>query len=208
MHLASTLSVLADSNLNCYYLAKYFCGGRIARFGPRWASLRDNSSPSANMPTSFFTGSLGVLEKLARLPDSFVFSSKNIYRELLKELSSPPILPRFWSPFLRPSLDMAKHWSLVHDSIMENFENDLSWLITLKAVKVRESLRNQGYINSDLCATCPRREIIDHCFLNCTREKFFWGFFYSSTFIAFGSVHIFCSDLCVCVFLSFPPLRC
>ena len=50
----------------------------------------------------------------------------NIYRELLKELSSPPILPQYWSPFLRPTLDMAVHWSLVRDSLTENFKSDLS----------------------------------------------------------------------------------
>ena len=99
LRLASTLPVLPDLSPNCFYLAKYFCGSWIACLGSRWATLRDNSSPSASMPTSFYTGSLGVLEKLARLPDSFVFSSKNIYPELLKELPSPPILPRYQSPF-------------------------------------------------------------------------------------------------------------
>jgi len=66
---------------------------------------------------------------------------------------------------------MGEHWSLVRDSLTENFKSDLSWLITLKAVKVRESLRNWGYISSDNCASCPRRETIDHCFLNCSRVK-------------------------------------
>ena len=177
LRLVSTLSILTDSSSNCFYLAKYFCGARLARLNPRWAGLRDISSPSASSPTSFYTGSLGVLEKLVHLPASFVFSSKNIYRELLKELTSPPILPRYWSPFLRPSLDMAEHWSLVRDSLTENFKNDLVWLITLKAVKVRESLRCWGYISSAVCAVCPRRETIDHCFLNCARAKAVWAFF-------------------------------
>lgn len=177
LRLASTLAVLEDPVPNCFFLAKYFCGSRLARFGSKWACLRDNSSPSASLPTLFYSGSLSSLEKLARLPSSFVFSSKNIYRELLKELSSPPILPRFWSPFLRPAPDMEEHWALVRDSRTENFKNDLSWLITLKAVKVRESLRNWGYIASDKCASCPRRETIDHCFLNCSRVKLVWAFF-------------------------------
>ena len=91
------LSVVDDFVPNCFYLAKYFCGGRLARFGSRWANLRDNSLPSASLPTSFYAGSLSTLEKLAHLPTSFVFTSKNVYRKLLKESSSPPILPRFWS---------------------------------------------------------------------------------------------------------------
>ena len=177
LRLALCLSVLDDRTPNCFYLARYFCGGRLARFGSRWASLRDISSPNATSPTLFYTGSISTLEKLARLPTSFVFLSKNVYRELLKELSSPPILPRFWSPLLRPPLDMEEHWALVRDSRTENFKSDLSWLITLKAVKVRESLRNWGYIPSDRCASCPRRETIDHCFLNCSRVKLVWAFF-------------------------------
>ena len=120
--LASTLSVLDDPNPNCFYFAKYFCGSQLTHFGPRWTDLHDNSSPSVSLPTSFYSGSLSTLEKLARLPTSFVFSSKNVYCELLNELSSPPILPRFWSPRLRPTLDMTKHWALVRDSPTENFK--------------------------------------------------------------------------------------
>ena len=148
LHLASVLSV-TDSSPNCYYLAKYFCGSALAHFGSRWAYLYDNSSPSASLPTSFYTSCLGTLEKLGHLPASFVFSSENIYRELLKEQTSPLILPQYWSPFLRPSLDLGEHWTLIRDSLMENFKSDLSWLINLKAVKVRENLHSLGYINSD-----------------------------------------------------------
>ena len=177
LRVASMLSVVADSRPFCFYLAKYFCGSRLARFGPSWANLRDNSSPNASVPTSFYASCLGTLEELAHLPDSFVFSSKNIYRELLKVQTSHPILPRFWVPFITPVLDLSEHWVLVRDSITENFKNDLSWLITLRAVKVRDALRNWGYINSDRCASCPRRETIDHCFLNCARVKPVWAFF-------------------------------
>ena len=177
MRLASTLSVLKDPGPNCFYLAKYFCGSQLARFASRWTGLHDNSSPSASSPTSFYSGSLGTLEKLACLSTSFVYFSRNIYRELLKELSSPPILPRYWSPVLRPTLDMAEHWSLVRDLLTKNFKSDLSCLITLKAVKVRESLRTWGYINCDSCASSPHRETINHCFLNCVRVKPVWAFF-------------------------------
>ena len=37
LRLSSVLSVFDDPGLNCFYLAKYFCGSRLARFGPRWA---------------------------------------------------------------------------------------------------------------------------------------------------------------------------
>ena len=43
---------------------------------------------------------------------------------------------------------------------------NVAWLITFRAVKVRHSLRNWGYIASARCASCPRVETIDHCFLH------------------------------------------
>ena len=205
LRLALFLSVVDDCNPNCFYLAKYFCGGRLARLGSRWANLRDNSSPSASLPTLFYTGSLGTLENLAHLPTSFAFSSKNIYRELLKKLSSPPLLPRFWSQFLRPTLDMCEHWGLVRDSRTENFKNDLSWLITLKAVKVRESLRNWGYIGSDKCASCPRRETIDHCFLNCPRVKLVWAFYVPLLSALLTPPASFVPNCVSVFFFRFPP---
>ena len=50
-------------------------------------------------------------------------------------------------------------------------------MISLRAVKVRDSLRNWGYIASSRCASCPRVETIDHCFLNCHCAKNVWRFF-------------------------------
>ena len=65
----------------------------------------------------------------------------------------------------------------MRDSFAENVKNDLAWLISLRAVKIRHSLKNWGYINSSQCASCLREETIDHCFLNNTRVKPVWAFF-------------------------------
>lgn len=54
---------------------------------------------------------------------------------------------------------------------------DLVWLITLRAVKVWDSLRSWGYISTSRCASCSRVETIDHCFLNCWRAKSVWAHF-------------------------------
>ena len=51
------------------------------------------------------------------------------------------------------------------------------WLIALRAVKVRHSLRNWDYIPSARCASCSRMETIDHCFINCRRVKPVWAHF-------------------------------
>ena len=43
--------------------------------------------------------------------------------------------------------------------------------------KVRDSLKNWGYIASDRCAFCERKETIDHCYLNCRRSRAVWEHF-------------------------------
>ena len=146
LRLASISSTVRDTESNSFYLTRYFIGSRLGRFGAQWSFLRDNSSPSASRPTTFYTKCVEILEKLSQVPSTFAFNSKSIYIELRKERSSPPLLPRFWAHFIGPNFDIATHWPRVRDSIAENFKNDLSWLITLRAVKVRDSLRGWGYI--------------------------------------------------------------
>ena len=98
-----------------------------------------------------------------------------------------------------------EHWALVRDSRTENFKSDLSWLITLKAVKVRDSLRNWGYIPSDRCASCPRRETIDHCFLNCSRVKLVWAFFVPLLTALLTPPSSFVPNCVSVFFFRFPP---
>ena len=69
------------------------------------------------------------------------------------------------------------HWPLVREGRCEHFKNDLAWSIILRGVKVRDSLHTWGYINSNRCAVCTRKETIDHCFLNCSRAKGVWAVF-------------------------------
>lgn len=42
---------------------------------------------------------------------------------------------------------------------------------------MRSSLKSWGYIDSDICALCPRWETIDHCFLHCPCIKKVWTHF-------------------------------
>ena len=65
----------------------------------------------------------------------------------------------------------------MRDGFSENHKNDILWLIVFRAVKVRDSLKNWGYIDSNKCASYSRKETIDHCFLNCVRVKRVWSFF-------------------------------
>ena len=173
--IAATISLPEDLS---FFLCRYFVGSRLASKRTEWVSLRDNLSPSAASPTKFYDKCLLDLGKLDKLNDNQVpLSTRNIYSHLCKEKSSPPILPYPWVPFLGPGFVIKDHWAKVRDAFTENFKNDVLWLITLRGVKVRDSLRRWGYIDSDRCATCNRKETIDHCFLNCQRAKRVWDHF-------------------------------
>lgn len=156
----------------------YFIGAYLAPLRPEWLFLRDNSSPSAGHPTPFYGKCLNFLSTLDNLPlRNSLLSTKQIYCHFLKKTSSPPILPYTWSAILGPGFVMKDHWTRVRDPLTENFKSDLLWFITLRGVKVRDSLKNWGYIASDQCAVCNRKETIDHCFLNCVRVKRVWSYF-------------------------------
>ena len=134
---------------------------QLARLRGKWSHLRDNSFPSALAPSKHYEcifNSLVTVTKRIPVKSSFCFSSKNCYSELLKDTTSLPVLPYRCSNNLGYSLFLSTHWSLVRDSLTENFNNDPVWLITLRAVKVRNSLKSWGYSVSDLCADCDRKE--------------------------------------------------
>ena len=176
LRLSALFSLIRTPLNKGFYLIKYFCGARLASLRPEWSMLRDNLTPSAALPSAFYSIALQSLASL-RLPSDFSFSSKAFYGLFLKASSTIPFLPGLWTPSLLPRFSLERHWSLVRDQFTENFKNDLAWLISLRAIKVRRSLRDWGYINSSRCASCPRDETIDHCFLNCSRVKPVWSRF-------------------------------
>ena len=90
---------------------------------------------------------------------------------------SAAILPGYWWAFIGPAFSVQRHLSSVRDHITENFKNGIVWLITLRGTKIRDSLKSWGYIATDRCAYCQRKETIDHCFLNCIRAKRVWSSF-------------------------------
>ena len=137
-------------------------------------TLRDNPAlPSTAQPTSFYVSVLSSLQSV-NIPRTFPFSAMSLYPLFLKKAYTIPILPAFWSLFVSARFPLSRHWRLVRDDFTENLKNDLAWLITLHAIKVHPSLRDWGYIGSSCCASCPRDETIDHCFLHCPRVKLVW----------------------------------
>ena len=182
LKLSSVVFNCSVNDSKSFYLVKYFLGSRLSFLRSEWSSLRDNSSPSAQDLSPFYSNCFSVLTSLREILShrdwlAFVFTSRKCYSALLKQTSSSPVIHRFWVPFLTVGFDLDGHWKLVRDGFTENFKNDLLWLIILRAVKIRDSLKNWGYINSDRCASCSRKETIDHCFLNCARVKPVWSHF-------------------------------
>jgi len=173
-------STVVKQDSRTFYLTKYFIGSQLAKLRPEWSHLRDNSSPSALKPTPFYTQCLKIITGLERMINSrsqFTYSAKNCYAQLLQETVSAPLLPVYWRSFIGYDLSIRSHWPLVRDHFTENFKNDIAWLITLRGIKIRDSLKSWGYITTDSCAYCQRKETIDHCFLNCPRAKRVWSAF-------------------------------
>ena len=174
--LAALVTSVSDSSSKGFYLAKYFCGSVLAPLRPEWAGLRDNLTPSAARPTAFYASVLSSFQA-TDLPPGFTYTSRAFYKVLLANFCTIPIFPALWSGFVPSRFSLSRHWGLIRDSFTENYKNDLAWLITLRAVKVRHSLHTWGYIRSPRCALCARLETIDHCFLACRRVKLVWSRF-------------------------------
>ena len=105
-----------------------------------------------------------------------------------------------WTPVLGPGFSLSNHWS----SVCENFKNDILWLIVLRGIKVRDSLTCWGYISNPQCTFCGRREIIDQCFLNCSRVKFVSSYFSPLLSQILGKQFTFTSP--VVYFFCWPPI--
>ena len=181
LKLSTMVSTISRSHLSAFYLLKYFVGSQLARFRSDWAHLKDNSTPSAISPSPFYLCCLTILKHLiTRISDidSFPFTSKFCYKELLKDTVTKPIVPFQWSMGGGPGFDSDHLWPLLRETLSENSKTDLAWLITLRGLKVRESLHRWGYINSDSCAVCNRSETIAHCFLYCRRTRGVWRHFH------------------------------
>ena len=180
LKISSVAKAVQSNDPKCFYLLKYFLGGRLAGLRGEWNFLRDNASPSALSLTPFYDL---VFSKLLKLRDlcsnweTFSFSSKNIYSILLSEHSSSPLLPYVWQSQVAQNLSLTTFCKNIRDDFTEHYKSDLSWLISLWAVTVRDTLKTWGYLASDQCFSCPRRETIDHCFLHCPRIKRVWSFF-------------------------------
>ena len=157
-----------------FFLCKYFSGWHLAHLSPQWATLRDNSSLHTFTPTKFYAACIATLSRLDLT--FFSLTTKSIYTALSKNFT-PPSIHRAWAPFLGPDFSLRDHWAKVRDPLCDNHLNDLFWLITLRGVKVRDSMHRWGYIRSDQCAIWGRRETIDHCFLHCPRVKQVWAHF-------------------------------
>ena len=94
-----------------------FFGAKLSPIRPEWRFLRDNSYPSAQLLTPFYSNCLSVLTSLRKILScqdwrNFVFTLKKCYYTLLKEKSSSPVIHRYWVSFLTIGFDLDRHWLL------------------------------------------------------------------------------------------------
>lgn len=59
--LSSVLANSSDNDSKSLYLVKYFLGSRLSSLRSEWSSLRENSSPSAQDLSPFYTNCFSVL---------------------------------------------------------------------------------------------------------------------------------------------------
>ena len=163
------LSALANPVDSCFFVCRYFVATSICSLCTDWT----HSLPNASSPTIFYSK---CIDSLAKVSDAEL-NSRAIYDKLLAIESSPPLLPRQWAQMIGSGFSIDRQWARVRDAFTENYKNDILWLITLRGTKVRDSLFNWGCISSPICASCNRRETIDHCLLYCTRVKNTWFHF-------------------------------
>lgn len=96
LKLSTMFSTISRTHLSAFYLLKYFVGSQLARFRSDWAHLEDNSTPSAISPSPSYLCCLNIFKHLiTRISDidSFQFTSKFCYQELLKDTATKPIVP-------------------------------------------------------------------------------------------------------------------
>ena len=130
LKLASVISLCSNADSKPFYFIKYFLGPNLSSLRSEWSFLRDNSSPSAQTLTPFYSkcfSNLASLRKIFSCQDwrDFVFTFKNCYTILLREKSSSPVIHRYWVSFLNIGFDLDRHWSLVRNGFCESFKNDL-----------------------------------------------------------------------------------
>ena len=96
LKLSHMFTTISRPHLSAFYLLKYFVGSQLARFRSDWAHLKDNSTPNVISPSPSCLCCLNIFEHLiTRISDidSFQFTSKFCYQELLKDTATKPIVP-------------------------------------------------------------------------------------------------------------------
>ena len=140
LKLSTLVRTISRPHLSAYYLLKYFVGSQLVKFRSDWAHLKDNYTPSAIAPSSFYLCCLEILKKLVtRISDvkSFQFTSKVCYKELLKDTVTKPFISVQWSLSWGPGFNSDYLWPLLREHLCENNKTDLAWLIAMRGIKIR-----------------------------------------------------------------------
>jgi len=81
-----------------------------------------------------------------------------------------------WREKLRLEDDVKPVWRILYKSPLEKSTGDLQWKILHGTVAVNAFVNTINSNVSDECPFCKIRETIFHCFLECSRLRFFTAF--------------------------------
>ena len=110
---------------------------------------------------------------------SLFSSTKQCYEFFAAKYAERPTRIRnYWESSVNRDFSWSNLWKLVRNISTENVKNDLHWLIIMRGVKVRATLKKWGYINNDHCSFCHRPETLEHCFFACNRLEEVWKNFH------------------------------
>ena len=79
LRLAGMVSIINSPCDSSFFLGKYFAGRPTSSLRPMWAHLRDNSSPSAALPSLFYRSCLDTLSAVGNCD----VTAKALYCKLL-----------------------------------------------------------------------------------------------------------------------------
>ena len=141
--LVSNLFNFLDSSRSSkwHYLARYYLGCRLASLDPRWRNLSANNVPNAFSMPDFYKASFECLKE--SLTSGSLFSStKQCYEFFAAKYAERPTgIRNYWESSVNRNFSWSNLWKLVRNTSTENVKNDLHWLIIMRGVKVRATLK-------------------------------------------------------------------
>ena len=168
--------VFPKSKPKWHITGKYYLARNLGAICPEWTTAGRNSVPNALNPSTYYSAALHAIREYCNTQQDVTSITSPTTKEMYQSLSQctdhiPP--HACWRHYAPAPPDL---WLLVRDPFSGNINNDLSFLILHRALKVRNLLRHWGHKQvKDECPHCKRSETLVHCFLECPLAREVWN---------------------------------